>query len=244
MRHDELSELGYGTSGPLPRKDKSAARSSRGLSRIVAVDDSEMGREWLTSIIKRQRDLRFCCEARELADVLALLTEVNPDMLILGLSFNRNRTFDAIRMIRSKFDGIPMLVFSDGDETLRAEESLRAGAQGYVGKCASKQTVVAAIRRVLSGGVYLSDSAADSIFRGLRGGVVARSDASAALSARELQLFELMGTGYKPAEVAARMQLGFRTYQTYAARIMLKLGLANTRELSLRAVAWMKTRGA
>src|SRR6185503_13264400 len=132
----------------------------------------------------------------------------------------------------------PALVLSMHDELLYAERVLRAGARGYITKHETSKEVMSAIRKVMSGEVYLGTRVASRILESFSAQPRAQS-AVEQLTDRELEIFELIGHGRTTREISSRLHLGISTIDTYRARIKAKLKLENGSQLSHEAIRWV-----
>jgi DNA-binding NarL/FixJ family response regulator len=125
------------------------------------------------------------------------------------------------------------------DETLYAERALRAGARGYVMKRETTKSVLAAIRRVLEGGIYVSEKVVNRI--AIRSGSSREAAAGSPverLSDRELEIFRLLGEGRTPSQIACDLNLSLKTVQAYCARAKEKFGVTSLTELLRAALRW------
>ncbi|HVC92160.1 MAG TPA: response regulator transcription factor [Pirellulales bacterium] len=215
-------------------------------ARVLIVDDHPAVREALALRIGRQPDLEVCGEAAEMSEALRLLAHTRPDVAVVDIGLKSGSGIDLIKRIKDQDDGVRMLVWSMHSESLYAERALRAGALGYVNKDQATDTIVEAIRRVLTGNVYLSDSMAGKVLHravgGGRGKEVTRSPVEA-LADRELEVFRLIGQAVKTAEIAKRLHLSVKTVETYRGRIRQKLDLSDGTELAHYATHWMLENG-
>ena len=213
---------------------------SKKKARILIVDDHPAVREALAFRIGRQPDLAVCGEAADMVEALQLLEETRPDAAVVDISLKSGSGIDLIKRIRDRHDRIRILVWSMHSEALYAKRALRAGALGYINKDQATDRIVEAIRRVLSGKVWLSETVADSILQGTVGG---RRDLSLspmdALTDRELDVFQRIGEGMKTAQIATRLRLSVKTVETYRDRIRHKLDLADGTELARVATEWV-----
>jgi len=215
-------------------------------ARILIVDDHPALREALAIRISRQRDLMVCGEAADMTEALKLVTEAAPDVAVIDISLKRGDGIDLIKRVKGRNNEVRMLVWSMHPESLYAERALRAGALGYINKDQATEKIIEAIRRVLSGKIYLSDSMTDSVIhRAVVGKRPSPAKASLeALADRELEVFRMIGQGLKTSEIAERLHLSIKTIETYRDRIRLKLDIANGAELAQVAAQWsMKNRG-
>lgn len=216
---------------------------SKSRRRVMLVDDHPLVRERLAELLNEQPDLCVCCEAADLNEALALVERHPPDLAIVDLSLRNSHGLDLIKDLHTRHPRLPVLVVSMHDESLYAERVLRAGARGYITKQEATQNILSAVRRVLAGEVYVSPQLA---FR-LAAGVVATAAGPRAgieqLSDRELRVFELIGYGRKPRQIAAELHLDIKTVEAYRARIREKLGLRDAREVLQRAIEWCRSLG-
>jgi len=123
------------------------------------------------------------------------------------------------------------------DEALYAERVLAAGARGYINKQEAQESIIRAIRQVLSGKVYLSQQMTDRLLSGLVDATGEKRDIDS-LSNRELQVFELIGEGVSSSQIAEQLNLSIKTIETHQANIKKKLRLGSAHELNQRAIRW------
>jgi DNA-binding NarL/FixJ family response regulator len=214
-------------------------------SRVLIVDDHPAVREALATRISRQADLEVCGEAADLSDALRLVADAKPDVAVVDISLKNGCGIDLIKRIRDRNETVRMLVWSTHSESLYAERALKAGALGYVNKDQATNKIVEAIRRVLDGKVYLSESIVEAMLRRTVGGgeeAVTRSPLEA-LADRELEVFRLIGQGVKTAEIAERLHLSVKTIETYRDRMRAKLDLSDGTALAHYATTWMLENG-
>jgi DNA-binding NarL/FixJ family response regulator len=131
-----------------------------------------------------------------------------------------------------------MIVLSMHDEMLYAERSMRAGAAGYIMKREATEKVLDAIRAVIKGELYFSNSVNAMLAQKLVQGVGDQPTAIGSLSDRELEVFQLLGRGHSTRQVSEQMNISFKTVHVYCARIKEKLNLANINELVFHAIRW------
>jgi len=211
-------------------------------SRIVIIDEHPMVREWLVQKIRNEVDLQICGHADDASTAMEVIRTQEPQLVVTELSLPSAPGIEIVRAVKARFDSLPLLVLSRYDEEQCAEAAISAGARGFVSKKESGGTVKLAIRRVLAGEIYLSEHMAALVLHSFAGGsrVPPRSPRDL-LSRRELELFTLIGEGFKPTEIAIKMSVGVKTVESFSNRIRQKLGLENARELFRCAVEWAKT---
>jgi DNA-binding NarL/FixJ family response regulator len=211
--------------------------------RIFLVDDHPLVREWLTNLINQQPDLTVCGETDSAPQALAAIALAKPDVAIVDLSLKDSSGFDLIKNLKQSETGAAVLVLSMHDEAHYAERALRAGARGYVMKRETTKKVITAIRRVLEGKLYLSETIAEAMtVRLVSGAANEGSFPVEQLSDRELEVFEMLGRGLGTRQIAETLRVSVKTIQAYCARIKEKLNLGSATELLREAIRWNEAR--
>lgn len=223
------------------RRTTKARHKARGKARVLVVDDHPVVRQGLRLLIDHESDLEVCAEAETVADALEAITKHKPDVAVVDLSLRGTSGLELIKDIRVRHADLPVLVLSMSDESVYAERVLRAGASGYLMKEAATDEVLTALRRVLDGGIYLSDAMASRLLAQLVRGVPADGGSPVdRLSDRELEVFGLIGRGLGTGEIARRLHLSPKTIETYRAHIKQKLNLADAAELLQHAIYYVR----
>ena len=220
---------------PVPL-DNSAGLGKR---RVFLVDDHPLVREWLTVLINGQIDLTVCGEASEAPQALSEAARLRPHVAIVDLTLGGGSGLDLVKDLQIHAPEMRIIVLSMHEENLYAERVLRAGARGYVMKRESTKKILAALRRVLDGGVYVSESFAAIMAEKMVGSRVPVQKASSPgelLSDRELEVFRFLGQGRGTPQIAETLGISLKTVQAYCARIKEKLGIANATELLREAM--------
>ena len=211
--------------------------------KIFIIDDHPIVRQGLTQLIAQEPDLVVCGEAARTADALVGLARETPDVVILDLSLNEEDGLGLIKTIRGDYPGITVLVLTMHDETFYAERALRAGALGYLTKQEASANVLAAIRSLLGGEMYVSDHISPRLVKRLLDGATPNDDPLMdRLSNRERQVFESIGLGNSMQDIADELDLSVKTVETYRGHILEKLYLRNSRELVQYVVRWVLKR--
>src|SRR5881296_1701983 len=135
-------------------------------SRVFLIDDHPLVREGLVNLINSQRDLVVCGEAEDSAGAMTGIAKTRPDVALVDISLKNESGLELVKNLESQFPLVGLIVLSMHDETLYAERALRAGARGYVMKREASKSVLASIRRVLEGGVYLSERIINRLVQG------------------------------------------------------------------------------
>jgi DNA-binding NarL/FixJ family response regulator len=203
------------------------------------VDDHPLVREWLATLINQQTDLEVCGEADSAPKAVQLLETVDPQVAVVDISMEGGSGLELIKNIKASHPSVMMIVLSMHDEAFYAERALRAGARGYIMKREATKRVLEAIRSVLGGKLYLSDKIAMLMAeKFVEGQASPGGSVTEKLSDRELEVFQLLGRGYSTRRIAEELHVGFKTVQSFCARIKEKLNLANAGELLREAVRW------
>jgi DNA-binding NarL/FixJ family response regulator len=207
--------------------------------RILVVDDHPIVRQGLALLINREPDLVVCGEAEEATGAMHVLASARPDVLIVDISLNGPDGLDLLKNIRTSHPTLPVLILSMHDESIYAERALRAGANGYIMKQEATEKVLVAVRRILSGEIYVSDRIANQMLKHyITGSGTLRNSSIADLSDRELEVFRLIGEGHGTRQIAEELHLSIKTVESYQAHIKEKLSLRSARELMQHAIQW------
>jgi DNA-binding NarL/FixJ family response regulator len=223
------------------RRPKSPAHSASA-TRILLVDDHPLIRQAVREIIEQEPDLRICGEAGDETAAMQLIKSSQPHLVLLDLSLGDSSGMEFIKWITKNDPATRVLILSMHDEILYAERVIRAGARGYLSKRAAPDVIIAAIRAVLAGDIYLNPAIVGRILQRLAGASRPAAPAGAdidQLSDREMETFELIGTGLGSREIAERLCISIKTVEAYRQRIKEKLGIATGPELARRAVEWV-----
>jgi len=207
-------------------------------ARVFLVDDHAIVRQGLAELINDQDDLITCGEADSPAQTMKLIGTAAPNVAVLDITLNGGDGIELCRQIEETHPNIAILMLSMHDESLYAERALRAGAMGYVMKSAPQETVMAAIRKVLSGQMFLSDNVSAKLLRsfGRAGSASADVPPLERLSDRELQIFQMIGQGRSVRDIADALFLSPKTVETHKEHIKQKLNLASSNDLLRYAI--------
>ncbi|MFW5639861.1 MAG: response regulator [Thermodesulfobacteriota bacterium] len=209
--------------------------------KILIVDDHPIFCLGMSELINKADDLVVCGSEDSHTKAIQSILNLKPDLAIVDISLKESSGIDLIREIRSRFPKLPVLVLSMYDESLYAERALLAGARGYLMKQEAIPTVVKAIHHVFEGKLYASDTVKEKVFKRLVSPSVS-DDGSPLdlLTARELEVFRLIGEGLSSREIAGRMNVSIKTVGTHRERIKEKLNLKHYTELVKVAVHTLK----
>jgi DNA-binding NarL/FixJ family response regulator len=206
---------------------------------VLVIDDHPLLRQGLAMLINQQIDMQVCGEAEEAHAAMQCIALRRPDIVILDISLKGPDGLDLLKSIRATDPDLPVLILSMHDEATYAERAIRARANGYIMKQEATEKVLVALRRILDGDVYLSDSMSKKMLQQYIDGVPSLLQSRIAmLSDRELEVFCRIGEGRATREIAEELNLSIKTVETYQAHIKEKLGLRSGRELIQHAIQW------
>jgi DNA-binding NarL/FixJ family response regulator len=223
-------------------KEKLAVRKAA-KTRVLIVDDHPIVRKGIADLVQQKPDIVVCGDADRVEDALPAIDRLKPDLVIVDLSLKGAGGLELLKDLRIRHPDVPALVLSMHDETLFAERALRAGARGYVMKQEAVNELDSAIRRVLSGKIYLSQAMSDRLLHMVSQGERVRDRSPMErLSDRELEVFEMIGRGLPMREIARELHLSVKTIETHRAHIKEKLNIGSAVQLVQHATQWVHGR--
>jgi DNA-binding NarL/FixJ family response regulator len=209
--------------------------------RVLLVDDHAVVRYGIAQLINRESDLVVCGEEEDAANALSAIAKLKPDLVIADISLKDSSGLELMRNVKAQYSGLPVLVVSTHDESIYAEIAFRAGALGYLMKTDALDKIITAIRRVLSGNIYVSDVlAAKMLHQQVRGHPDLQQSPVKSLSDRELEVFQLIGQWKKTSDIARQLHLSIKTIEYYREQIKQKLSLNDAAELTQHATSWVQ----
>jgi len=228
-------------SAQTPRRSTLDTKPRPARKKILLVDDHPMTRAGLAQLINKQPDMEVCCEAGNAVEAAEKLSQLQPDLILTDITMPGKSGTEFIKDVLALYQSLPILVVSMHDETIHAERVLRAGARGYIMKEAGGEKLLAAIRRVLTGQVYVSDSMSASLLDSLTGKRPRGAGSPIEkLSDREFEVLQLIGQGRSTREIAERLHLSTKTVDVHRGHIKEKLGLQDVTSLMRYAVRWVE----
>lgn len=197
--------------------------------RILIADDHEIVRKGLREILARGLSDAYFGEARNAEEVLQAVRTQNWDVLILDLTMPGRSGLDVLSDLRVERPSLPVLVLSMQSEQQYGKRVLKAGAAGYLHKDSAPEELMHAIRKVLSGGRYVSLTLAEKLAVDLAAG--SHQFPHERLSDRELEVLRMITAGKQASQIAEELHLSVTTVSTYRARILDKMNMKTTAEL-------------
>lgn len=209
--------------------------------RVALIENTPLMRRGLRSFLTAQAGLAPGVEAEFPSEALELIQQDPPDLIISEALFPDNESiFEFLPALHSRIGRIPVLVYSNFNESVIASRVLQAGARGLIMKTASEKELGVAIKQVISGHVYLSPNMTERVLTTLsdpspriHGGGKVRD-----LTNRELEVLELVGAGMVSKDIARVLQISLKTVESHRSHILAKLSLGNSAELICYASQW------
>ncbi len=208
--------------------------------RLLLGDDHRIVREGLKQILADAPDMCIASEAQSGTEVLDQVRKLGGheglDLVLLDIAMPGADGLEVLQILRHEYPTLPVLMLSTYPEKQYAVRCIKLGAGGYLNKSADPDDMVAAVRKVAGGGMYVTPATAEALAATV-GAVASRSGAGGveALSHREYQVFRLLTAGHTVSEIGAQLKLAPNTVSTYRARILEKTGAKNDVELALFA---------
>jgi len=222
-----------------------AAKTKKTTSkRILIVDDHPMMRNGLAQLIGNEPGLMVGAEADTAGQAIDAVAKKPFDLALLDISLPDKNGLELIKDLRALQPELPILVVSMHDEMIYAERVLRAGGRGYIMKQAGGEKFLTAIRQVLAGQIYVSESMSARILEIFSGRQPANSGSPVRrLSDREFEVFQLIGQGVGTRAIADQLHLSVKTVEVHRANIKEKLGVKTATDLVRYAVRWVDSEG-
>ncbi|MCF7803526.1 MAG: response regulator transcription factor [Candidatus Marinimicrobia bacterium] len=202
--------------------------------KIFVADDHDLIREGFKNVINSEMDMEVVGEAKNAGDVIDFLHHQDCDVVVLDITMPGRSGLDVLKEIQSLDTRAKVLILSMHPEDRFAIRTLKAGAAGYITKEKAPDELVKAIRKVVAGGKYVSESLAENLIDALSG--QDKGPPHIQLSDREYEVFELIAQGISTSNIAEKLSLSQSTINTYRIRVLDKLNMKNNAEIVKYAV--------
>jgi len=203
------------------------------MTRILIADDHTLVREGLKQILSAAKDLVVSAEAVDGDQALARVRESDFDLVLLDMSMPGLSGIDLVKRLKLEKPRLKILVLSMHGEQQYAVRAYKAGASGYLTKDSASAQLVDAIRKIASGGLYISPAGAEQLALGASMGANAGDGdlPHRALSDREYEVFRLLVGGTSITDIGEALHLSVKTVSTHKNRILQKMNMTSTAEL-------------
>ena len=204
--------------------------------RIMLADDHKMMREGLIHLFASRNEITIVAEASTGLEAVNLAMQKKPDLVLMDISMNDINGLEATRRILRALPSTKVIILSMHKERRYIEESLKAGASGYVLKECAFEEILQAIAAATQNRFYLSHQITEIVIKGFTAGNDAQSTAFTLLTAREREVLQLIAEGKSTAQIAEVFFLSEKTIETHRRNIMLKLKLDSVADLTRYAI--------
>ncbi len=210
--------------------------------RFLLVDDHPLFRQGMKALLSTERGFILGGEAGDREEALELLARERFDIVTVDITLRDRNGLDLVREISQWEEKPAILVLSMHDESVYAQKALESGALGYVMKYAPPETILGAVKTVLSGKVYLSQEVQETLLNA-RFGQPRQGEYSLIdrLSQRELEILRYIGQGFGASEIAEILNLSVKTIHTYRDHLKEKLNVASSTEIRRFAIKWYQS---
>ena len=203
--------------------------------RVLLADDHSIVREGLRKVLEDSNEIEVIAEAADGENALDEAISKKPDVAVVDISMPGMDGLEVVTRLKAFCSEVPVLILTMHDEEQYVIRAIEAGAMGYVTKQSAPEQLVAAVKKIHSGGRYLTEKASEAlalkVIRGNKSPSLTES-----LSMRELQVLRKLALGSTNKEIANAYNISVKTVDTYRSRILKKLSLRNNAELSLFAI--------
>ncbi|MBN2658693.1 MAG: response regulator transcription factor [Spirochaetales bacterium] len=198
--------------------------------KILIADDHPLIRRGLSQILRDNLPVRVLDEVDDGAAVLTALEKEKYDVLILDISLPNRDGMDILIDVKKRYEKLPVLMLSIQPEEQYALRALKLGASGCLNKAVAPENLVEAVKRVAGGSTYINDTVSRLMLENLNRDV--GENPHEALSEREFQVLLMIGRGLAVSEISEQLNLSVKTVSTYRTRLLRKMGLANSAQLT------------
>ncbi len=206
---------------------------------IMIVDDHPIVSNGIQQLIDREPDMKVINSVQDAESAMKYLEKFSPDLMVVDISLKGSTNgIDLIKSLKKRYPKIKSLVLSMHEENLYAERAIKAGAKGYIMKNDLTDNIVKAIRSILQGNLYLSETITSRLINHLINDDKNEELGIKKLSDRELEVFQLISKGVKTSDIGKEMNISVKTVEAHKLSIKTKLNLGNSNELIKYAIEW------
>ena len=199
------------------------------MNKIIIVDDHPIFRSGLKQILNDEYDMEVVGEAGNANQLYSILEKKEWDLIILDISLPGESGIDILKELRYRFKKVTVLFMSHHPESQYGIRALKAGAAGYITKETVSRELVKAIRKIVAGGKYISETLAEKLADGLSD--KPKKMDHERLSDREYEVMRMIGLGKTIKNIAEELLLSTQTVSTYRSRILQKMNMKSNAEI-------------
>lgn len=199
--------------------------------KILIVDDHAILRAGLKHLLSEHPDIVVAGEASNGHEALVKLQAEDWNVMVLDMTMPGKSGIELIKQLKQLAPKLPILILSMHKEDVYAVRALKAGASGYLCKDNAEEQLVAALRKVAAGGLYITATVAEKLAVDMLHGATQDALPHTRLSDREYQIFQLVAAGEGVTEIAQKLNLSVKTVSTHKTHVLEKMGCTNVAEL-------------
>jgi two-component system NarL family response regulator len=203
------------------------AQESKTGVRVLIVDDHPVVRAGLTSLLRRQAGLKLAGAAHSGEEAMEVLKHASVDVILLDLRMPSINGIDLLNLLKTHESRPMAIILSSYEYEEEIYQAVKAGARGYLSKNATREEIVAAIETVVVGGTYFPERILQWI---------EEREARSSLSAREIEILEMVSKGLTNKEIAGALQISHYTVRNHVNHISAKLQVADRTEAATVAL--------
>ena len=196
--------------------------------RIIIVDDHPVVRRGLKQILHEEPDVKVVGEAESAQEALKIIRTIDCDAVVLDISLPGASGVEILKQLKYEYKKLPVLILSVHPEEQYAVRVMKAGASGYLTKESAPEELVKAIRKIISGGKYISSSFAERLIMDIDASGKPRHEK---LSDREFEIMRMIAQGKAIKKIAEELYLSEKTVSTYRTRLLEKMNMTTNAEI-------------
>ncbi|MGD1153822.1 MAG: response regulator transcription factor [Syntrophales bacterium] len=196
--------------------------------RIIIVDDHPVVRRGLKQILHEEPDIKVIGEAESAQEAFKIIRTIDCDAVVLDISLPGASGVEILKQLKYEYKKLPVLILSVHPEEQYAVRVMKAGASGYLTKESAPEELVKAIRKIISGGKYISSSFAERLIMDIDASGKPRHEK---LSDREFEIMRMIAQGKAIKKIAEELYLSEKTVSTYRTRLLEKMKMTTNAEI-------------
>jgi len=201
--------------------------------KVIIVDDHPVVRRGLKQILQEEPDVKVVGEAESAQEAFKIIRTIDCDAVVLDISLPGASGVEILKQLKYEYKKLPVLILSVHPEEEYAVRVMKAGASGYLTKESAPDELVKAIRKIVSGGKYISSSLAERLITDIDASGKPRHEK---LSDREFEIMRMIARGKAIKKIAEELCLSEKTVSTYRSRIMEKMKMSTNSDLTRYAL--------
>jgi len=209
--------------------------------RVALVSDHQMARAGMAQTIASQPDMSVVGEYDQCRQLVGLVMKTPPDAVILELTAGGGDILDTLTRCRSAAPGLALIIIAHSRDPEIAERAIQAGARGYLYRNVDAHNLITAIRSVINGDLHVCHSIASPMLQKAiygQGKHKSKHPSLAKLSAREFQIFQLIGSGWNNQKIARELGISIKTHNVHVEHLKQKMLCTTTHEVRQLAICW------